>query len=236
MASDYLRKYQVLQVPANVIGVSATTPDGRSRRWDEHRAVRRKELVDATMRAIRAHGATVGMDGIAAAAGTSKTVFYRHFTDRAGLYAAVADRVDRTIMRDVTAAAGGPPDQGLAEGRALIGAAIDAYLRLVEHEPEIYRFIVAAPILERSSGDPSAPVTRHIAEQISALLETGLSPDAERSRVWAHGIVGMVRSAADDWLIHGAGDSGVPRRRLAALLTDLAWTGLSHDWSDPAPH
>src|SRR5688572_20244445 len=106
------------------------------------------------MRAIRANGATVGMDGIAAAAGTSKTVFYRHFSDRAGLYAAVADRVDRTIMRDVTAAAG-DPDRDPAEGRSLIGSAIDAYLRLVENEPEIYRFIVAAPILETSSGDPS---------------------------------------------------------------------------------
>lgn len=181
------------------------------------------------MRAIRAHGATVGMDGIAAAAGTSKTVFYRHFSDRAGLYAAVADRVDRTIMRDVTAAAG-DPDRNPSEGRALIGAAIDAYLRLVENEPEIYRFIVAAPILETSSGDPSGPVTRHIAEQISALLDAGLSPDPVRSRVWAHGIVGMVRSAADDWLTRGAAESRVSRDRLAALLTDLAWSGLSRDW------
>lgn len=213
--------------------MSATTPDGRSRRWEKHRAARREELVDATMRAIRHHGATVGMDGIAAAAGTSKTVFYRHFNDRAGLYAAVADRVDRTIMRDVTAAAG--PAGGLAEGRALIGAAIDAYLRLVENEPEIYRFIVAAPILERSSGDPSAPVTRHIAEQISALLEAGLSPDAQRSRVWAHGVVGMVRSAADDWLTRGAAESGTSREQLTVLLTDLAWTGLSRDWSDSPP-
>jgi len=235
----YLRKYQVPEVPANVVGVSATTPDGRSRRWEKHRAARREELVDATMRAIRTHGATVGMDGIAAAAGTSKTVFYRHFTDRAGLYAAVADRVDRTIMRDVISAAGdadgGQGDGragGHAEGRALIGAAIDAYLRQVEHDPEIYRFIVAAPILETSTGDPSAPVTRHIAEQISVLLDTGITPDPVRSRVWAHGIVGMVRSAADDWLTRGAGESGVTREQLAALLTDLAWSGLSSEWGD----
>ena len=51
-------------------------PDGRSTRWDQHRAARRRELVDATLRAIRQHGAGVGMDDIAAVAGTSKTVVY----------------------------------------------------------------------------------------------------------------------------------------------------------------
>jgi AcrR family transcriptional regulator len=209
---------------------SATAGDGRSRRWDEHRATRRHELVDATLRAIRAHGAGVGMDGIAAVAGTSKTVFYRHFTDRAGLYAAVAERVDENIMRDLRAAAGGGGGTG---GRTVIAAAIEAYLRLVEEEPEIYRFVVTAPILDRSGGDPSGPVSAHIAEEIGALLDGALGADAAeplRSRVWAYGVVGMVRSAADDWLTRGGAASGVSRAELAALLTDLAWSGLSRAW------
>lgn len=220
--------------------MSATTPggageragadgDGRSRRWDEHRAARRHELVDATLRAIRSHGAGVGMDDIASVAGTSKTVFYRHFTDRAGLYAAVAGRVDENIMRDVAAAAG-----GRRGGRAVIAASIEAYLRLVEEEPEIYRFVVTAPILERpGAGDPSGPVSAHIAEEIGALLDGALGADAAepvRSRVWAYGVVGMVRSAADDWLTRGGARSGVTRDELAGLLTDLAWSGLSPAW------
>ena len=188
----------------------------------------------ATLRAIRARGAGVGMDDIAAMAGTSKTVFYRHFGDRAGLYAAVAERVDENIMRDVTSAAGmrlGEP----GAGRAVIAAAIGAYLRLVEDEPEIYRFVVTAPLLERATaGDPSAPVSAHIAEQISAVLDATLGPesvDPVRSRVWAHGVVGMVRAAADDWLGRGAQASGTDREALAELLTDLAWSGLSRAWS-----
>ncbi|MFN2319332.1 MAG: TetR family transcriptional regulator [Dermatophilaceae bacterium] len=221
--------------------MSATTPratgggtvrggDGRSRRWDEHRTTRRHELVDATLRAIQTHGAGVGMDDIAAVAGTSKTVFYRHFTDRAGLYAAVATRVDDNIMRDVTAAAG--VGDG---GRSVIASAIDAYLRLVEEEPEIYRFVVTAPILDRAGvGDPSGPVSAHIAEEITALLESALGVEAAepvRSRVWAYGVVGMVRAAADDWLTRGGAASGVTREELAGLLTDLAWSGLSPAWS-----
>jgi AcrR family transcriptional regulator len=209
---------------------AAGVGDGRSRRWDEHRATRRHELVDATLRAIRTHGAGVGMEDIAAVAGTSKTVFYRHFTDRAGLYAAVAQRVDENIMRDVTAAA-----RVGQRGRSVIASAIDAYLSLVEDEPEIYRFIVTAPILDRpGAGDPSGPVSAHIAEEISRMLDGALGADAAepvRSRVWASGVVGMVRAAADDWLNGGGAASGVTREELAVLLTDLAWSGLSQAWS-----
>ena len=62
--------------------------DGRDARWVEHRRVRRRELVESTLRAIRRHGATVGMDEIAAEAGTSKPVIYRHFGEVAALIAA----------------------------------------------------------------------------------------------------------------------------------------------------
>ena len=65
-----------------------STTDGRDTRWATHREQRRRELVEDTLRAIRKHGAGVGMDEIAAQAGTSKTVIYRHFGDRAGLIAA----------------------------------------------------------------------------------------------------------------------------------------------------
>ena len=60
-------------------GNGAGRVDGRASRWEEHRRQRRVELVDHTVRAIRQHGAGVGLDDIAAQAGTSKTVIYRHF-------------------------------------------------------------------------------------------------------------------------------------------------------------
>lgn len=220
----------------------STTTDGRSTRWDEHRQRRREELVDATLRAIRQHGAAVGMDDIAAAAATSKTVFYRHFTDRAGLYAAVAARVDALILRDVTAALGGT-DLGAAGGpdgaapRRLIAAAIDSYLQLVERDPEVYRFVVGAPLLDRpTGGDPAGPVTSHIAEQMAAVLAPALAAagrDTTAAAVWGPGLVGMVRAAADQWL---ATPDPMPRERLAEHLTDLAWGGLSSAWpTTPSP-
>jgi AcrR family transcriptional regulator len=217
--------------------VSLTT-DGRSTRWDEHRATRRRELVEAALRAIRQHGAGVGMDEIAAVAGTSKTVVYRHFTDRAGLYAAVAESVDARIVRDVGAAlgAGGRDLRDVdSTPRALVAAAIDAYLGLVEKDPEVYRFIVNAPLLDSPVRDPAGAVTSHVAEQMSQVLAHAMSAagrDATAAAVWGAGLVGMVRAAADQWLSDVA---RMTRQQLTDHLTDLAWGGLSHAWPAPSP-
>ncbi|MGA8977740.1 MAG: TetR/AcrR family transcriptional regulator [Pedococcus sp.] len=214
----------------------STTTDGRSTRWDEHRTSRRRELVEATLRAIREHGAGVGMDDIAAAAGTSKTVFYRHFTDRSGLYAAVSASVDARILRDLGAAmGGGSPDLASAGGspRTVIAAAIESYLALVERDPEVYRFVVNAPLLDSpSGGDPALAVTSHIADQMTDLIAAALTSvgrDPSAAPVWGVGVVGMVRAAADQWLT----DPTLSRGELTAHLTDLAWGGLSAAWHEP---
>jgi AcrR family transcriptional regulator len=210
------------------------TPDGRSSRWDEHRLARRHELVEATLAAIRTHGAGVGMDEVAAVAGTSKTVFYRHFTDRAGLYRAVAERVDATIIRGLTrAAADDPAGDGTRE---VVRAVIAAYLHLVEEDPEVYRFIVNAPIVppgERPSGDVAAGMTDRIAGHVAELVGTGMTDAAHATdtrtppRLWGVALVGMVRATADAWLAAGGASGGPSSDELADDLTALAWDGLS---------
>ncbi len=202
-------------------------PDGRSSRWDEHRLNRRQELVEATLRAIREHGAGVGMDEVAAAARTSKTVFYRHFTDRAGLYTAVAERVDATIIRDLTRAAGDP---ATANPRGVVRGVIAAYLRLVEDDPEVYRFIVNAPIVppgERPQGDVAAGMTDRIAAHVADLVAGGLAREGAAPRMWGVAIVGMVRATADAWLAAGGAATGPSSDELADDLTALVWDGLS---------
>jgi AcrR family transcriptional regulator len=225
-------------VTATTTPSDSASTDGRSTRWDQHRATRRRELVDATLRAIRQHGAGVGMDDIAAMAGTSKTVIYRHFTDRQGLYAAVCESVDALILRNLADATGGPDEHltpGVYSPRALIAGAVDAYLTLVEKDPEVYRFVVTAPLLDQTSGDPAATVTDHIAAQMSAVIAEALT-SAGRSTtaapVWGAGLVGMVRAAADHWL---ADSSAMSRAELTEHLTDLAWGGLSAAWAPDSP-
>ncbi|WP_219413019.1 TetR family transcriptional regulator [Pseudonocardia nigra] len=192
--------------------------DRRASRWDAHRRSRRAELTDAAIAAIRAHGAGVGMDDVAAQAATSKTVVYRHFTDRTQLYVAVCARVAEHLLGQVRAAmdaATGP------RGKAAAG--IEAYLRLIEHDPEVYRFVVhrapaAGPVTDLVSliGDEAAEI---IAEQ---LRRVGLDPAP--AVPWGHGVVGLVRAAADNWIARPA---GMTRTQLATHITDLAWAGLS---------
>ncbi|HSF97675.1 MAG TPA: TetR/AcrR family transcriptional regulator [Ornithinibacter sp.] len=231
--------------------VTESSPDGRSSRWDEHRLARRSELVEATLLAIRTHGARVGMDEVAATARTSKTVFYRHFTDRAGLYTAVAERVDATIIRDLTRAAGDPAPEGggaavaggravVPGGRAVIRGVIAAYLHLVEDDPQVYRFIVNAPIVppgERPDGDVAAGMTGRIAAHVADLVAGGLasgSPQqrgasvaSETSHLWGVALVGMVRATADAWMAAGGAATGPSSDELADQLTALVWDGLA---------
>ncbi len=219
-----------MPVSLRPVGVAGTAADGRSSRWDEHRLARRRELVEATLHAVRRHGAAVGMDEVAAGAGTSKTVVYRHFTDRAGLYQAVADRVDATIIRGMTRAAGGQEGAPPLAPRDVVRAVIGAYLHLVEDDPEVYRFIVNAPILpagERPQGDVAAGMTGRIAEQVAGIVaDAGRDVDARTAHLWGVALVGMVRAAADGWLAEGAASSGRSADALADDLTALAWDGM----------
>jgi AcrR family transcriptional regulator len=210
--------------------------DGRDTRWAQHRVSRRAELVEAALRTVRRHGAGVGMDEIAAEAGTSKTVLYRHFGDRAGLYRAVVASVDRRIGRDLEQAmarsAGdarlAPSDELLHDPARVVLAAIDAYLALVERDPEVYRFVVAHPLLDKPIGDdPVTGLTARIGDELADLLARGLTASGRppsSAGALAHGVVGLVRAAADHWLTT---PDPLPRGELAAQLTTLVAGGLT---------
>ncbi len=201
------------------------TTDGRDTRWAQHRADRRRELVSHTLRAIRVHGPGVGMDDIAARAGTSKTVIYRHFGDRAGLHAAVVESVHAYIHDGLTAALQltDPADLG-----RMAGDLADAYLGLVERDPHIYRFVLNPPAADASApSDPARPLTdvigRHVSEAIADHLgRTGQDPAS--AAIWGHGLVGFVRAAADQWM---ATDPRAPRDTVVAQISALFTPGFA---------
>jgi AcrR family transcriptional regulator len=196
--------------------------DRRDSRWDEHRRERRAQLVDATVAAVGKHGAGVGMEEIAAEAGTSKTVVYRHFADRADLYVAVCNRVASQLLPKLRSAI-----ETSAEPRQMIGAAIDTYLAFLEADPELYRFVVHQQTIDRPASDPLGSLSDLVGEQATSAISVALHQsggDAAAAAPWGHGVVGLVRSAADWWLRAGR---PMLRSELAAHLTDLAWAGLS---------
>lgn len=181
------------------------------------------------------------MDDIAAEAGTSKTVIYRHFDDKAGLYRAVAQRIDARVVGDVGAALlasnASPPAP-----RTLIASTVAAYLSLVESDTEVYRFVVNRPLVDRPlADDPVDDTAGQVADQLTdhltralrgSLVEPGVPDDAlhRRARVWAVALVGSVQAVADDWL---ASLDRLPRDQLVETLTDLTWHGLAPQLTHP---
>ncbi|MGH8970935.1 MAG: TetR family transcriptional regulator, partial [Actinomycetes bacterium] len=189
----------------------------------EHRRARRDELVLAAVRAVRRHGAGVGMDDVAAEAGTSKTVVYRYFGDKGDLYLAVCRHVADRLLGQLAA-----PLHAPAEPRAQLAGAIDAYLSVIEADPEVYRFVVHAPLPDRPvADDPVAGLSSLVGAHVAGVIADRLAAagkDTSAAGPWGHGLVGMVRSAADHWLADG---NRMTREQLRDHLTDLVWAGLA---------
>lgn len=203
------------KVPAMSRSGKPRDPDGRSRRWETHRLTRRAELISAVVTAVRERGPAVDMDAISAVSGIAKPVFYRYFSDKADLFLAVGRDVAERVTTDVVAAVDAERDP-----RGMVAAGVGAFLRAVERDPELYRFVLHRPLTAATVQDYSAVVGKHIARLTGDLLRSaGL--DSGVAEPWGFAMVGAVRAAAERWLDQPT----MSRDALAAYLTELLWSG-----------
>jgi AcrR family transcriptional regulator len=196
--------------------------DGRSARWDAHRLARRAELVQATIVAVEQYGAGVGMDQIASSAGTSKAVFYRHFADKAELYRAVGQQMAQQFRDQLSGKIAAQPDP-----RAMVAAGIDTYLAMLQKTPELYRFVVRNPVVERSGTDPVPDYIGLIAARVGELIGQlfGQSTiDPVFTKPWGAAVVGFVKAAGEWWLDN---PGQLTRAELTESLTALLWGGAA---------
>ncbi len=173
--------------------------DGRAARWEQHNADRRTALVEDAVRAIRRLGPGVGMDEIAAQAKTSKTVLYRHFGDKAGLYRAVVASVHDYILRKLPL-----EDAGRLGPRELIAELADTYLAVVERDRNLYLFVSSRPTGETPTEDPVLSITTRIGNEVALAFRSwlrGHGLDEEPANIWAHGAVGFIWAVADRWIV-----------------------------------
>lgn len=174
------------------------------------------------------------MDEIAAQAGVSKPILYRHFADRADLWLAVGKHVTDELLLAMSTqlSVDRPP-------RETIAGVIDTYLALIEEDTEIYRFVVHGSFADR--GLTSELVHTHMAlmaEQVARVLGDRLRDagvDSGGAEPWAHGMVGMVQAAADWWIDRRS----MSRGALVAYLTSMICNGIeglvSGDAADALP-
>ena len=189
--------------------------DGRRQRWAAHRATRRQELLEAVIAAVRERGPGVDMDDVTAVSGIAKPVFYRYFSDKADLYASVGREVAERIVADVVAAI-----DGQRKPRAIVAAGIEAFLRGVEQDPQLYRFVLQRPANAAAVSDYSAVVGKHVSRLTGDLLRAA-GRDSGVAEPWGFAMVGAVRTAAERWL----DEPTMSREALASSLTDLLWSG-----------
>lgn len=168
--------------------------------------VRRRQILDATMRVAEGQGfGKLTIDAVAREAGITRPVVYDLFGDMDGLLAAtLADAEGRALAGIAGAlpvlAGGGSPD-------AVLSGAMRQFLEAVRADPATWRLILLAP--------QSAPPA------LRARVDTNRAALADR-----------IAEVADWWATSvGAGD-GVDRRMLAriviAVCEDMARLVLEH--------
>ncbi|GGO09327.1 TetR family transcriptional regulator [Microbispora bryophytorum] len=188
-------------------GTAGGTAGGRS-------PERRRDLLDAADRVIRRQGPQASMAAIAAEAGITKPILYRHFGDKSGLYQALAERHTRVVVDLLRLEIARP----VADPRVRARGAIEAYLETISANPNLYRFL-----FHRASAEDSrtrtrmAAIVRGVGEELGALLAEEGVADPVRARVLGHAFVGMVQAIGDWWL----GNPGLDRDTVVDSLADV---------------
>jgi AcrR family transcriptional regulator len=208
-----------VKIPVARVTVRTRTTDGRSVRWEAHRAARRDELLDAVVEAVQRYGTDVGMDQIASVARTSKPVIYRYFADKNDLYGAVGRKVISEVLATL------PEAEEHTHPRNIFAAYVDAYLRFISERPALYHFIARyRPVTE--GADPADP-NRLMSDAIAGQLGRGLTlvgGDAALAHPWGEASVGFVRAAGLWWLDH---PEKMTQAQLTEYLTTLLWNGAA---------
>ena len=211
---------------ATTHGAAAHPPDGRSVRWAAHRAARREELVVAAANAIAEHGPGVHLGDIAAAAGVSKPVLYRYFSDKDDLLAATTRWVADRIVAAVTEVLRTPD----VAPREAVRRAVGAYLAEVEQHRNV--FLLAVRHHTQGVDGSVADGKTAAADVLTRVLDRSLGAagaDTGGAEPWAHAVVGVGISMAEWWLERGTVGRDVVEEHLAAFIWH-AFDGLSREY------
>ncbi len=187
---------------------------------EARREQRRQHLLEAAIRAIGRHGPALSMEQIAAEAGITKPILYRHFGDKRGLVIALTQRYLAELGEVLDRV---DPDLDL---RTRTRQQFSDGLAYLETRPGLFEFVVRQRGFEEAA-DPDAPQGDWIFELVRSLVVArGLDPGI--ARPIAGGIGGFIGSSVMTWLGDRERDpAGTPTREaISEALTDFMFDGV----------
>lgn len=189
------------------------------------RAERREQILAAATRAFARSGfAATGLDDIAAEAGITRVILYRHFDSKTELYQAVLDRFCGLLAAHVAEPVGGFTD-----------ASIDGLLRAAAADPAGFRLLfqhaAREPEFKAQAEQFRADITQAAHLQISAML-----PDDQG---WARWAAQLAPAAAIEavvaWLDAGRPDPDRAADRIRHVIAGVLTAAAAQSDLDRLP-
>lgn len=172
------------------------------------RAQRREQILDAATRAFaRAGFSATGLDEIAAEAGISHVILYRHFDSKAALYRAVLDRACQRLAQ-----ATGADDFG--------DDAIPALLRAAAADPDGFRLLFRHAAREPEFRDLTDSLTAASQQVAERNLATRIP--AGPWLTWASRLIPtLTAEAVIAWLDAGQPDPSQAAERIGQVIRSV---------------
>ncbi len=188
-------------------------------------AQRRALLLDAAVAVFAERGYSgATLADVAARAGVTKPIVYRHFASKDALYVLLleehAAELVATVSRAVAGAAGGPAEQ--------VRAGVAAFLAAVERRPFTRRLLFRDP----EAGPEVVAAHARVHAEATAALAAALASDeallrgdpgrGEALEMLAHVLQTSLNGVAAWWFAHPE----VPREDVVERAMQLLWPGL----------
>lgn len=189
------------------------------------RAERREALLKAAATAFAHQGfAATSMDDVAAEAGVTKLIVYRHFVSKEALYEAVLERVSSRLAEEFIAGVANLPS-----GR---GVGVRTLLTVAREHPDGFVLLWRHAATEPQFADHAHRFREKSVLLAKTQLDRAGVPGDRRRRHWqAELIMSFLVDAVIHWL-----EEGTPRRdEEMAELTTGALVAMVNAWREPSP-